>query len=392
MSITITHVPLLDLQAQYAPIRNDILAAITAVCDSQRFIGGPEIEALERELAAMLHVKAAVGVSSGTDALLAALMALNIGPGDEVVTTTYSFFATAGTIARVGAKAVLVDIDPVTYNIDPDAVARAITPRTRAILPVHLYGQSAEMDPIMEIARRHNLAVVEDAAQAIGALYKDRPVGGIGTIGCFSFFPSKNLGAFGDGGLLTSNDESLAHRLRLMRNHGAEPKYFHKFVGGNFRLDAVQAAVLRVKATHLAAWTEARRRNASRYVRLFGEAGLAGKVGLPREVADRYHIYNQFVVRVADHVSPKAKADVPLLRDQLLAHLHSRKVGAEIYYPVPFHRQECFASLGYREGDFPEAEKAASETLALPIYGELTEAQQRYVVEAIGEFLAGLRL
>jgi len=390
MTSTVTTVPLLDLKAQYAPIRDDVLAAITRVCDSQRFIGGPEIEALERELAAMLQVKAAVGVSSGTDALLAALMALDIGPGDEVVTTTYSFFATAGTIWRVGARPVLLDIDPLTCNIDPDAVARAITPRTRAILPVHLYGQSAEMDPIVEIARAHGLAIIEDAAQAIGALYKGRPVGGIGTIGCFSFFPSKNLGAFGDGGLVTTGDEALGHRLRLMRNHGAEPKYFHKFVGGNFRLDALQAAVLRVKAKHLPAWTEARRRNAARYVELFREAGIADRVTLPVEVPGRYHIYNQFIVRVPEE---RARGLVARrsMRDELLAHLKARNVGCEIYYPVPFHLQECFASLGHRAGDFPRAEQAARETLALPIYGELTEAQQRYVVGAIGEFVNGLR-
>ena len=300
MTATVTSVPLLDLKAQYVPIRDEILAAMTGVCDSQHFIGGPQIDALEADLSAMLKVKAAVAVSSGTDALLAALMALNIGHGDEVVTTTYSFFATAGTIWRVGARPVLVDIDPVTFNIDPDAVARAITPRTRAILPVHLYGQSAEMEPLEQIARNRGVAVIEDAAQAIGALYRGRPVGGLGTIGCFSFFPSKNLGAFGDGGLLTTNDEVLAHRLHLMRNHGAEPKYLHKFVGGNFRLDALQAAVLRVKAPHLAGWTEARRSNAERYRRLFAQAGLADRVGLPVEVPGRYHIYNQFIIRVPE--------------------------------------------------------------------------------------------
>lgn len=390
MTSTVTSVPLLDLKAQYAPIREEVLAAITAVCDSQRFIGGPEIVALEHELASMLHVKAAVGVSSGTDALLAALMALNIGPGDEVVTTTYSFFATAGTIWRVGARPVLVDIDPVTYNIDPDAVARAVTPRTRAILPVHLYGQSADMDPLVEVARSHGVAIIEDAAQAIGALYKDNPVGGIGTIGCFSFFPSKNLGAFGDGGLLATSDEALAHRLRLMRDHGAEPKYHHKFVGGNFRLDALQAAVLRVKAKHLPAWTEARRRNAARYAQLFRDAGLCDRVTLPFEAPDRRHIYNQFVVRVPDGQVGQV-GQVGCGRDKLRAHLEARHIGCEIYYPVPFHLQECFASLGYHRGDFPQAEQAARETLALPIYGELTEAQQRYVVEAIAEFMNGLR-
>jgi dTDP-4-amino-4,6-dideoxygalactose transaminase len=435
MTTTVTSVPLLDLQAQYAPIRDEILAAISTVCDSQRFIGGPEIDALERELATMLQVKAAIGVSSGTDALLAAFMALNIGPGDEVVTTTYSFFATAGTIWRVGARPVLVDIDPLTCNIDPEAATRAITPRTRAILPVHLYGQSAEMDPIVEVASRHGVAIIEDAAQAIGARYKGRPVGGIGTIGCFSFFPSKNLGAFGDGGLLTTNDEALAHRLRLMRNHGAEPKYFHKFVGGNFRLDALQAAVLRIKAKHLPAWTEARRRKAVRYRQLFDEAGLsqvpasgsrAGvpAIGLPVEVPGRYHIYNQFIIRVPDRpgaagvrqaagglaspkpnghgglaspkpnghgglASPKPNGEGGSTRDRLRAYLEARRIGVEIYYPVPFHLQECFAALGHREGEFPEAERAARETLALPIYGELTEAQQRYVVGSIVEFMNG---
>jgi dTDP-4-amino-4,6-dideoxygalactose transaminase len=407
MTSTVTSVPLLDLKAQYAPIRAEVLAAITAVCDSQHFIGGPEIDRLEQELAAMLHVKAAIAVSSGTDALLAALMALNIGAGDEVVTTTYSFFATAGTIWRVGARPVLVDIDPVTYNLD--AVARVITPRTRVILPVHLYGQSADMDPIVDLARARGIAIVEDAAQAIGALYKGRPVGGIGTIGCFSFFPSKNLGAFGDGGLLTTNDEALGHRLRLMRNHGAEPKYFHKFVGGNFRLDALQAAVLRIKARRLPEWTEARRRNAARYGQLFRSAGLTDRITLPVEAPDRHHIYNQFIVRVPegrvgpfdslalaqgrqvgpfDSLALAQGRRVGSARDRLRAHLEARRIGAEIYYPVPFHLQECFASLGHRAGDFPRAEQAAHETLALPIYGELTEAQQQYVVGAIAEWIA----
>jgi dTDP-4-amino-4,6-dideoxygalactose transaminase len=385
MTSTITTVPLLDLHAQYAPIRDEILSAVTAVCDSQRFIGGPEVDALERELGTMLGVKAAVGLSSGTDALLAALMALGVGAGDEVVTTTYSFFATAGAVWRTGARPVLVDIDPVTYNLDPEAVAAAITPRTRAIMPVHLYGQSADMDPLVDTASRHSLAIVEDAAQAIGARYKGRPVGGIGTIGCFSFFPSKNLGAFGDGGLATTNDEALAQRLRLVRNHGAEPKYYHKFVGANFRLDALQAAVLRVKARRLPSWTEARRQNAARYARMFEEAGLSGRVTLPVEVPGRYHIYNQFIIRVNEPGAPVARSGMTL-RDDLRAHLERRRVGVEIYYPVPFHLQECFASLGYREGAFPEAERAARETLALPIYGELTEEQQQYVVDSIAEF------
>jgi dTDP-4-amino-4,6-dideoxygalactose transaminase len=372
MSSPVTSVPLLDLLAQYRPIREEVLAAITRVCDSQRFILGPEVEGLERELAQMLEVTDAIGVSSGTDALLAAMMALNIGPGDEVVTSTYSFFATAGCVTRLGAKPVLVDIDPVTYNIDPEAVAAAITPRTRAIIPVHLYGCSAEMTPILDAAASAGVAVIEDAAQAIGTRYRGRPVGGLGTVGCFSFFPSKNLGAFGDGGFLTTNDKALAYRLRLMRNHGAEPKYFHKFVGANFRLDALQAAVLRVKLPRLAAWTEARRRNAERYRQAFAPLAAAGKVVLPVEPEGVYHIYNQFVIRLAE-------------RDRVRAALDTRRVGTEIYYPVPFHLQECFALLGHSKGDFPAAEDAADHTLALPIYGELTEAEQHYVVESIAQ-------
>ena len=372
MSFQVTSVPLLDLQAQYQPIRDEVLAAITRVCDSQRFIMGPEVEGLERELAGMLEVKEAVGVSSGTDALLAAMMALNIGAGDEVITSTYSFFATAGCVVRLGARPVLVDIDQVTYNIDPAAIAAAITPRTRAIIPVHLYGCSAEMTPILELAAKAGVAVIEDAAQAIGSRYHGRPVGGLGTIGCFSFFPSKNLGAFGDGGFVTTNDAALAHRLRLVRNHGAEPKYFHKLVGANFRLDAIQAAVLRVKLPYLAAWTEARRRNAARYRELFAPLVVKGQVELPVEPDGFYHIYNQFVIRLAE-------------RDRVKAALDARRVGTEIYYPVPFHLQECFAHLGHSKGDFPAAEDAADHTLALPIYGELTEAQQRYVVESIAQ-------
>jgi len=372
MSSSVTSVPLLDLLAQYQPIREEVLAAITRVCDSQRFILGPEVEGLERELALMLEVREAVGVSSGTDALLAAMMALNIGPGDEVVTSTYSFFATAGCVVRLGAKPVLVDIDPVTYNIDPAAVAAAITPRTKGIVPVHLYGCSADMTPILETAATAGVAVIEDAAQAIGTRYHGRPVGGLGTVGCFSFFPSKNLGAFGDGGFLTTNDRALADRLRLVRNHGAEPKYFHTIVGANFRLDALQAAVLRVKLPHLASWTEARRRNAERYRQMLAPLATAGKVVLPVEPEGIYHIYNQFVIRLAE-------------RNRVRAALDARRVGTEIYYPVPFHLQECFAFLGHSKGDFPAAEDAADHTLALPIYGELTEAEQRYVVDSIAQ-------
>jgi dTDP-4-amino-4,6-dideoxygalactose transaminase len=367
------HVPLLDLQAQYRPIRDEILAAMTRVADSQRFIMGPEIEALERELAAMLAVPHALAVSSGTDAILLALMALGIGAGDEVITPTYSFFATAGCVSRLGARPVLVDIDPTTYNIDPAAMARAITPRTKAIVPVHLYGLSADLDPILATAERAGIPVVEDAAQAIGATYKSRIVGGNGAIGCFSFFPSKNLGAFGDAGLVTTTDAALAKRMRLLRTHGMEPRYYHHLVGANFRMDALQAAVLRVKAPHLAAWTEGRRANAARYRSLFHAAGLDGVVTLPLEPADRRHIFNQFVIRTAE-------------RDALKRHLDEQGIGNEIYYPVPFHLQPCFADLGYRDGEFPHAERAAKETLAIPIYGELTIEQQTHVVSAIGEF------
>ena len=367
-------VPLLDLKAQYQPIREDVLAAIARVCDSQYFILGAEVEALEHELAAMLGVAHAVGVSSGTDALLAAMMALGVGPGDEVVTPTYSFFATAGSVARLGARPVLVDIDPVTFNLDVDAAVAAITPRTKAIVPVHLFGQSAEMAPQMAAAARQGLAVVEDAAQPIGARHHGRPVGGLGHVGCFSFFPSKNLGAFGDGGLVTTNDRALAEKVRLLRGHGMQPKYYHAMIGGNFRLDALQAAVLRVKARHLAGWTEARRRNADRYRALFaGRPRLP--VALPAEAPGNYHIYNQFVIRVPD-------------RDGLRAHLTEAGVGTEIYYPVPFHLQACFADLGHRRGQFPAAEAAADGSLALPIYGELSEEQQAVVVEAIADYYA----
>jgi dTDP-4-amino-4,6-dideoxygalactose transaminase len=368
-------VPLLDLQAQYAPLREEILSAIARVCDSQRFILGPEVEALERELAAHLEVAEAVAVSSGTDALLAAMMALGIGPGDEVVTTPYSFFATAGCISRLGATPRFVDIDPVTCNIDPAAVRAAITPRTRAVIPVHLYGQCADMDAVTEAAGAAGIPVIEDACQAIGARYHGRQAGSLGAIACFSFFPSKNLGAFGDAGLVTTSDPQLAHEVRLLRNHGAEPKYFHHRIGGNFRLDALQAAILRVKLPHLDRWTEMRRANAARYGEMFRAAGLNDKVGLPIESAGCTHIYNQFVVHVPD-------------RDRVRARLTAREIGTEIYYPVPFHLQGCFADLGYVRGDFPHAERAASAGLALPIYGELTSDQQASVVEALAEALS----
>src|SRR5204862_5588260 len=290
-------VPLLDLHAQYRPLREALLAAMTRVCDSQRFIMGPEIDALERELAAMLGVRHAIAVSSGTDAVLLALMALDIKAGDEVVTTTYSFFATAGAVVRLGARPVLVDIDPVTFNIDPAQAIAAMTPRTKAIVPVHLFGLSADLDPLIDAGHRAGVPILEDAAQAMGATYRSRTVGGIGAMGCFSFFPSKNLGALGDAGLLTTNDDDLARRARLLRTHGMQPKYYHHVVGANFRMDALQAAVLRVKAPHLAAWTEGRRANAARYRTLFRGAGLETAIALPEEPPDRLHIFNQFVIR-----------------------------------------------------------------------------------------------
>jgi dTDP-4-amino-4,6-dideoxygalactose transaminase len=369
-------VPLLDLKAQYDPLRQQLLDAITRVCDSQRFIHGPEVEGLERELEAYLGVQHAIGMSSGTDALLAALMAVGVGHGDEVVTPTYSFFATAGCVARLGARPVLVDIDPDTFNIDTAAAIAAITARTRAIVPVHLFGQSADLMPLTNAAASHGIAIIEDAAQAIGARYHDHAVGTLGAIGCFSFFPSKNLGAFGDAGFVTTNDPRLGRELKLLRNHGMEPKYYHHLIGGNFRLDAIQAAVLRVKLPHLDEWTHARQKNAQRYRALFDAAKLTSAVQLPIEAPDRTHIYNQFVIRVSD-------------RDGLKSHLDAAGVGTEIYYPVPFHLQKCFASLGYQPGAFPHSERAANESLALPIYPELTEAQQATVVREIARYFEG---
>jgi len=380
-------VPLLDLKAQYAPLREEIREAIDRVADAQYFILGPEVEALEKEIAAYSQCEFGIGMSSGSDALLVALMAIDLKPGDEVITSTYTFFATAGAVARLNAKPVFVDIDPLTYNIDAQQVAAAITDRTRAIIPVHLYGQVADMDPIMEIARAHKLYVIEDAAQAIGAEAHGRRAGSIGDLGCFSFFPSKNLGGFGDGGMITTNDAELAKKIKLLRNHGYSPKYYNKVVGGNFRLDAIQAAILRVKLKYLDQWTEGRQRNAATYRRLFEEAELSLKpstiagqplsefsgVVLPEENSDSRHIYNQFVIR-SGH------------RDELMKHLKDRKIGTEIYYPVPMHVQECFADLDYHAGDFPLSESAAAETLALPIYPELTEEMMATVADAIADF------
>jgi len=354
--------------------------------ESQVFILGPEVEALEKEVAAYSQCEHGIGVSSGTDALLVALMAIGLKPGDEVITTPFTFLATAGAVARLGARPVFVDIDPHTYDVDAAQIEAAVTAKTRAIIPVHLYGQMADMDPIMEIARKAGLVVIEDAAQAIGAESQGRRAGSIGHLGCLSFFPSKNLGGFGDGGMVVTNDPALADQVKLLRTHGYRPKYYNKVVGGNFRLDAIQAAVLRVKLRHLDSWTQARQRNAATYRRLFHEAGLAvegwsggsmaGRPGvvLPVEAPGGRHIYNQFVIRVDR-------------RDALMAHLKDRKIGTEVYYPVPMHVQECFADLGHQRGDFPVSELAADETVALPVYPELSVEQLEAVVRAVREFL-----
>lgn len=379
-------VPFLDLQAQFNSVRDDVLAAIGRVVESQHFILGPEVEALERDIAQLTQSPFAIGVSSGTDALLVALMGLDIAPGDEVITTPFSFFATAGCIARLGAKPVFVDIEPRTFNLDPAGLEAAVTPRTRAIIPVHLYGQTADMNPISTIARRHNLAILEDAAQAIGALYHGRPAGSLGKIAALSFFPTKNLGAFGDGGMVLTSDEALAKRMVMLRNHGFQPKYHSQVLGGNFRLDALQAAVLRAKLPHLQAWTEARRDHAAFYRQAFSATGLCaedptrptepGQIILPQESSDCRHVYHQFVVRVAAGQ-----------RDPLRKHLADQQIGTEVYYPLPLHVQGCFANLGHRHGDFPHSERAAAETVALPICAELLPEQQQRVVSAIGEFM-----
>jgi dTDP-4-amino-4,6-dideoxygalactose transaminase len=376
-------VPLLDLKAQHDPIQNEIEDAIRQVIQSQTFILGPEVQKLEERLAHYCQAPYALGVSSGTDALLIALMALDIGPGDEVITTAYSFFSTAGVIARLGAKPVFVDIDPETFNIHSDKIEKVVTSKTKAVIPVHLFGQVAEMDTLLDLARKHGFRVVEDLAQAIGAEYQNgQRAGGIGDIGCLSFYPTKNLGGMGDGGMVVTNFKDLNEKLRILRVHGSEPKYYHKLIGGNFRLDAIQAAILNVKMNYLDGWTKNRQTNAKRYKTLFRESGLLEKaeIRLPAVVYEdsavsHAHIYNQYVIRVPE-------------RDRLRAHLKEQEIDTEIYYPVPFHLQECFRYLGYNEGDFPEAERAAKETLALPIYPELTQEQQEYVVQKIQTFFA----
>jgi dTDP-4-amino-4,6-dideoxygalactose transaminase len=370
-------VPLLDLRAQYESLREETRAAVDRVLESQGFVLGADVRALEEEIEAYTGARHAIGCASGSDALLLALMALDVKAGDEIITTPYSFFATAGSIARLGARPVFVDIEPRTYNINVERIEAAITERTRALLPVHLYGQCAEMDALASVAARHNLPVIEDAAQAIGAEDASRGAGSLGQIGCFSFYPTKNLGGAGDGGMLSTNDDAIAARLRSLRVHGEASKYHHREIGFNSRLDTLQAAVLRVKLPHLDAWSDARARHAARYRELFTDAGLREEIGLPFEREGARHIYNQYVVRIGAG-----------RRDALIEHLKSAGVGTEVYYPVPLHLQECFRYLGYQEGDFPEAERAARETLALPVYPELTQEQQRYVVESVRDFFA----
>jgi dTDP-4-amino-4,6-dideoxygalactose transaminase len=365
-------VPLLDLRRQYGPLREQIRTVIDRVCDDQFFILGPEVDEFEAEASKVLEVSHVVGCSSGTDALLLALMALDVGPGDEVVVPTFTFFATAGVVTRLGARPVFVDVDPTDYCMDPAQVAAAITDRTKAVIPVHLFGQAADLEAIRRSA--NGVPLLEDCAQSWGASFGGRQVGGVGDLGAFSFFPTKNLGCFGDGGLVTTDDPHMASLLKEMRMHGQSGPYLHPRVGGNFRLDALQAAVLRVKLPYVAAWIDGRRANAERYRRLFAAAGLEDRVQLPVAVEGRGHTYNQFVVRVRR-------------RDELQSHLREHGVGASVYYPLPLHLQPCFASLGYHEGQFPNAEQASREVLALPIFPELTEEEQSEVVSTIAEFV-----
>ncbi len=374
-------VPALDLKAQYQSIRDEIDAVVREVIESQYFILGPEVSNFETEAADYCRAKHAIGCASGSDALLLPLMALGIGNGDEVITSPYSFFATAGAIWRTGAKPVFVDIEPDSYNIDPAKIEAAITPRTKSIIPVHLYGQTAEMDPINEIAAKHGLSVIEDAAQAIGSAYHGRRAGTLGNAAAFSFYPSKNLGGFGDAGMVTSDDPALSKSVARLRVHGMEPKYHHHEVGFNSRLDALQAAVLRVKLRHLDAWTEGRRTVASKYTTLFKEEGLEDFITLPEEREGNYHVFNQFVIRVP-----------AVVRDDLRNYLAQNKIGSEIYYPIPLHLQLCFASLGHEPGDFPLAEAAANETIALPMYPELTDAMLSHVSETMAQFFASKQI
>ena len=377
-----TPVPLLDLKKQYATLKDEILRVTADVYESQGFILGPRVEAFEKAIATYVGAKHAVGMSSGTDAQLAVMMALGVGPGDDVVTSPYTFFASAGAVARLGARPVFVDIEPGSFNLDPAKLERALTPRTKLIQPVHLYGQCADMDPIREIARKKGVPVLEDACQSLGSAYRGVKAGALGESCAFSFFPSKNLGGFGDGGMVTTSDDALAAKLRAMRMHGETSRYHHKFVGGNFRLDALQAAVLHVKLPHLDGWAEARRANAKDIERRYADHGglpyEKGGLRFPREAAGRHHVFNQFVVRVGGG-----------RRDSLKEYLEKRSIGAAIYYPVPLHLQECFSSLGAKVGDFPESERAAKETLALPVFPELSDGQKEFLAFTLAEFSRG---
>lgn len=373
-------IPLLDLKAQYLTIKQEIKSALEEVLESQHFILGPKVAELEKSIAAYSGTKYAVGVSSGTDALLVSLMALDIKPGDEIITTPFTFFSTAGVIARLNARPVFIDIDPVTFNIDPQKIEPTITERTKAIIPVHLFGQCVDMDSLLYIAKKYNLKIIEDGAQSIGAEYKSKKAGSFGDFGIFSFFPSKNLGGFGDGGMVVTDDENFYEKIKSLRVHGSKPKYYHKIVGGNFRLDAIQAAVLNVKFKYLDEWSRKRRENADYYDRRFRETGLIdnGYIKTPvpiyKESGDRnYHIYNQYTIRTKD-------------RNNLREFLEENGIATEIYYPLPLHLQECFRDLGYKKGDFPISEDAAETVLSIPVYPELRRDQQDYVIEEISEF------
>jgi len=372
-------VPLLDLKAQYATIKDEARRVTDELYESQQFILGPRVEAFEKAVAKYVGVKHAIGMSSGTDAQLAAMMAYGIGPGDDVVTSPYTFFSTAGAITRLGARPVFCDIEPDTFNLDPWRLAKAITKKTKAIQPVHLYGQCADMEPILDVAGRKGIPVIEDACQSLGATYEGLKAGAVGEVGCYSFFPSKNLGGFGDGGMVVTSDDKLAAALRALRMHGETQRYHHKLVGGNFRLDALQAAILHVKLPYLDGWAKARRKNAREIQKLFtkfrGKGYDDGGIAFPHETPGRSHVYNQFVVRVARG-----------RRDALKEKFAERKIGCAIYYPIPLHLQECFAYLGGKAGDFPEAEKAAKETLAVPVFPELTDAQKAFVAFTLAEF------
>lgn len=371
---TAMNVPLINLKAQFTPLRAEMLASLERILDSQHFVLGPEVKALEEEVARYSAVKHAIGCSSGSDALLLALMALDVKAGDEVITAAFTFFATGGAIARLGARPVFVDIDPKTYTIDPKRVEAAITPRTKAIIPVHMYGLCADIDPLLEISERRGISIIEDAAQAIGAEYRGRRAGSMGRIGCYSFYPTKNLGAAGDAGMVTTNDDKLADRLRTLRVHGGLTEYLHEEVGFNGRLDAFQAAVLRVKLPHLDEWARMRREKAQRYNQLFAEAGLPFDVSTPYVPETSAHVYHVYAVRVSAN------------RDALMEHLGKCGVGTKVYYPVPLHLQECFRYLGYSEGDLPESERAAQQTFALPAYPEITDEEQQYVVDCFKSF------